>query len=695
MSESSFYNLCHTLQQIRQTRGTSAKIRQCADYLQALRQAEDIRRAAQFIGEGAFPSNSGKRASVGGRTSGLAAASFCELDYDAVFKPTRTAVGSSSEAIEKLMAATPAGRSKRSPRPVSLSGMQQHFEELRTASNREEKIARLCHVWSRLHPVEVKYMIRMMGQGSLRIGFESRSLVQSIAKAFGSDPEAVRYAHMVTGSIGETAVMAFEHRLDDARFRLFHPLSFMLASPIDTDNPPDLRDYVAEEKFDGMRCQLHVDGETVRLFSRDRNDITPSFPDVTRFFTDLERKDVERSLNVAEREAAEREAEERKAAEQETLLQETPMPPPLMPNSPPTSVPTSPPPLSLLPPMVLDGELVVFKDERIQPFQMLQKRMGRKKPGARTLADYPVRFVAYDLLFFDGRPLFHEPLTVRRALLEDTAGKYGLMVSRQFELQTPAEGLGKGGAGSHQPDTKKKEKDGTSIDAGSGMNLDNASETSMAETRQPDNFPAETRPPDKSPPRHTLDQLFERALARGNEGLMLKKRTSIYEYGQRRNSWLKVKRPGGSLDTVMMYAHAGSGKRGGTYSDFTLGISVREDERFEEEFIPIGKAYGGYTDNELKVLNEEIRKLTVERYGPTLALRPGIVVELEFDDIQINKRTKAGYTLRFPRFRAIRWDLSPGDADTLRDVERLVEEKLSRQPLDQREGGSLLRFDLD
>ena len=143
-----------------------------------------------------------------------------------------------------------------------------------------------------------------------------------------------------------------------------------------------------------------------------------------------------------------------------------------------------------------------------------------------------------------------------------------------------------------------------------------------------------------------------------------------------------------------MYAHAGSGKRGGTYSDFTLGISVREDERFEEEFIPIGKAYGGYTDNELKVLNEAIRKLTVERYGPTLALRPGIVVELEFDDIQINKRTKAGYTLRFPRFRAIRWDLSPGDADTLRDVERLVEEKLSRQPLDQREGGSLLRFDL-
>ena len=143
-----------------------------------------------------------------------------------------------------------------------------------------------------------------------------------------------------------------------------------------------------------------------------------------------------------------------------------------------------------------------------------------------------------------------------------------------------------------------------------------------------------------------------------------------------------------------MYAHAGSGKRGGTFSDFTLGISVREDERYEEEFVPIGKAYGGYTDEELRMLNRRIKELTVERYGPTVGLRPGIVVELEFDGIQINPRTKAGYTLRFPRFRAIRWDLSPEDADTLADVERMVDGKLARTPLMQREDGSLLRFDL-
>jgi DNA ligase-1 len=185
-----------------------------------------------------------------------------------------------------------------------------------------------------------------------------------------------------------------------------------------------------------------------------------------------------------------------------------------------------------------------------------------------------------------------------------------------------------------------------------------------------------------------VEELFQRALNHGNEGLMLKKKKSTYEYGQRRKSWLKVKKPGGSFDTVIMYAHAGSGKRGGTYSDFTLGISVKEDERYEEEFIPIGKAYGGYTDEELKKMNRKVKELTVERYGPTLGLLPELVVEIEFDDIQVNKRTKAGYTLRLPRFKSIRWDLGPSDVNTLQDVERLYRKKLENEPLSQNENPS-------
>ena len=187
-----------------------------------------------------------------------------------------------------------------------------------------------------------------------------------------------------------------------------------------------------------------------------------------------------------------------------------------------------------------------------------------------------------------------------------------------------------------------------------------------------------------------LEERFDRALENGNEGLMLKRRDSLYEFGQRGRAWRKVKQPAGSIDTVMLYAHAGSGRRGGSYSDFTLGVSVRDDPRFEEAYVPIGKAYGGYTDRELRELNRRIRSLITARYGPTVALEPGIVVELEFDQIMVNRRTKAGLSLRFPRFRAIRWDLAPEDADTLEHVERMVREAGGRRNRRQTEEAAFI-----
>lgn len=566
-----FNKLCHTIQKIRETRGSNAKISLCARYFQSLQSEDDLKLAAQFIGEGAFANVTGKRASVGSRTSGLAAADFCEIDYDLVFKPCRTATGSSSETIEKLMGATPAAREKRTPEYLSLQEVRVIFEKLFTASSRADKQELLLNAWSKMKPVEIKYFIRMMGQGSLRIGFETRSVISAVAKAFNQETETVRYAHMITGSIGLTAVMAKNNRLDEATFKLFHPLAFMLASPIESRAVDNLNEYLAEEKFDGMRCQAHIAGNEIKLFSRDLNDITHSFPDVVSFFE-----------------------------------------------------------LKSIPPVVLDGEICVYKDQTILPFQLLQKRMGLKNPSKKILQKYPVLFIAYDLLYADGVPIFDWPLTKRRKALKKLSDVYQIPITTQFDVN---------------------------------------------------NF-------------EHLDELFNLALAHGNEGLMLKKKDSVYEYGQRRKSWLKVKKPGGTLDTVMMYAHAGSGKRGGTYSDFTLGVSVKEDERYEEEFIPIGKAYGGYTDIELTKMNKKIKELTVEKYGPTLGLLPGLIIEIEFDDIQVNKRTKAGYTLRFPRFKAIRWDLSPSDTNRLKDVEKLFEEKINKERLSQDQNPSFL-YDLE
>lgn len=562
-----FLQLAETAQQIAETRSTNAKIRICAQYFGKIDQDEVLSLAAQYLGEGAFSSVSGKRASVGSRTYSTCAAEFCEIDYEKVFKPCKNALGSASEAIEKLMNNLEAARNKRSYSNLSLTDVKDIFDQLYKASSRVEKQKILWDTWTKMEPVEIKYFLRILGQGSLRIGFETRSVISALAKAFGKKVERVRYAHMISGSIGRTAVLCRHNNLDEAVFQLFHPLSFMLASPIGDSGPDNLELYIAEEKFDGMRAQVHIAGQQVEIYSRDLNDITQSFPEIVQFFLSRD-----------------------------------------------------------LPDLVLDGEICVYKEGEILPFQLLQKRMGRKKPGKKIMTQYPVLFISYDLLYYDDQPVFEHTLTERRRLLERLSKKHHFPVTNQFDIDSNEQ----------------------------------------------------------------VEELFDRALARGNEGLMLKKKDSRYEYGQRRKSWLKVKKPGGTLDTVIMYAHAGSGKRGGYYSDFTLGISVKEDERYEEEFIPIGKAYGGYTDEEMKRLNDRIKDLTVEKYGPTLGLIPEIMVEIEFDDIQVNKRTKANYTLRLPRFKAIRWDLGPKDADTLKDVERMYQEKIDSDRLKQDKNPSFL-----
>ncbi|MCH8523087.1 MAG: ATP-dependent DNA ligase [Balneolales bacterium] len=577
MSTSShFYEFARVAQELAETRRTTDKVRLCAAYLQTLTEDADLDRAVRFLGEGAFSTTSGRRAAIGHRTMAVCAATFLEIDYELVFRPSRIATGSASETIEKLMENLDVARTKRRVDVrLSLNDVEQRFETLAALRKREDKEAFLMEVWRDLSPMEIKYFLRVLGGGSLRIGFETRSILNAIAEAFNCDAETIRYTHMITGSLGKTAVMARNRTLEKARFTLFQPIAFMLASPVESRATEDISAYIAEEKFDGMRCQLHVSHENVMLFSRDLNDISASFPEITEIYTGKN-----------------------------------------------------------LPPTVLDGEICVFRENTIQSFQQLQKRMGVKKPSQKLLKQHPVIFVAFDVVYAEpqvasaednaGRihgdgTLFEMPLGLRRQILEALCTQYQIPLVDQETIQSQED----------------------------------------------------------------IDRLFERALSHGNEGLILKHKDSPYEFGQRKKSWLKVKKPGGSLDTVILYATAGSGKRGGTYSDFTLGIRVSDDERYEQDFVPIGKAYGGYTDDELKKLNAAIKPLVRERFGPTLSIEPHIVVEIEFDEIQLNKRTKAGYTLRFPRFRAIRWDKSPRETDSLAEVERLFNEKADKKRIPQ------------
>ncbi len=560
-----FQQWAENAQKIAEAPDAPAKVALCANYFRSLHSDTNIRLAAQFLGEGPMPALSEKRATVGSRTYSTCAARFCEVDYEKVLKPCKKALGSASEAIEKLMENIEAAREKRVPANLSLVDISESFMKLSERSTRAGKQEILRSIWCRMTPVEIKFYIQILSQKSPGIGLSEQQLITALTNAFDQETKEVRYTHMITGSLGKTAVLCKKDALNEAQFTLFHPLPFMFASK---NNPVhNLNPYVAEEKFSGLRTQVHVSGQKVKLYSDSGDDISRSFPDIVQFFAKRE-----------------------------------------------------------LPQTVLDGEICVFKNNEIHPSQILHKRLKHTSSSEKVRNKLPVLFIACDVLYAHPQPTINQPLTERRTKLEALAEKYHFPISNQFPVT----------------DEEK------------------------------------------------INELTRRAVARGNEGLILKDRNSKYNPDQPDTAWITIKNPAGSLHTVIMYAHTAGGSGGKNYSNFTLGIRVTEDERYKEEFIPIGKTEIRCPDDKIQQFHKRIEELTVEKYGPTLGLIPEIVVELKFDDIQVNKRTKANYKLKLPRFKKIRWDLGPDDTDTLETVEQLYRQKIDRDRLKQDKNPSFL-----
>jgi DNA ligase-1 len=163
-----------------------------------------------------------------------------------------------------------------------------------------------------------------------------------------------------------------------------------------------------------------------------------------------------------------------------------------------------------------------------------------------------------------------------------------------------------------------------------------------------------------------LAALRDGARTRGIEGLMLKRADSAYVAGRPRGPWFKWKRGALTLDAVLMYAQRGHGKRSSFYSDYTFGAWRGN------ELVPVGKAYSGYTDEELRRLDRWVRDNTVRRWGPVREVSPGLVLEVAFDSVHRSTRHKSGVALRFPRIHRIRWDKPAREADTLASLEKLL-----------------------
>ncbi|RYB03310.1 cisplatin damage response ATP-dependent DNA ligase [Lichenibacterium ramalinae] len=268
----------------------------------------------------------------------------------------------------------------------------------------------------------------------------------------------------------------------------------------------------------------------------------------------------------------------------------------------------------------LDGELLVVIDGRVQPFSSLQQRLNRKTVSAKTIAQYPIHCRVYDLLVADGEDLRALPFADRRRRLEAFVAA----------IDDPRVDL--------SPVVPFAD-----WDALAGIRSDPAAHGAGDD-------------------------------ADAIEGLMLKRRDSPYVPGRPKGLWYKWKRQPFNVDAVMMYAQRGHGKRASFYSDYTFG--VWKDGPEGEVLVPVGKAYSGFTDQELVKLDRFVRNNTVKRFGPVREVvhtrEEGLVLEILFEGLNRSTRHKSGVAMRFPRVARIRWDKPTAEADRFDVLEKML-----------------------
>ena len=267
---------------------------------------------------------------------------------------------------------------------------------------------------------------------------------------------------------------------------------------------------------------------------------------------------------------------------------------------------------------VIDGELLVLRDGQVASFGDLQQRLNRKTADAKLMAAFPAGVRAYDLLLEGESDLRALPFAERRTRLE------------AFVAAIPS----------------------PRIDLSPLQAFETWEE--LATLRA-------------DPPQGDASRA---------EGLMLKRWDSLYVAGRPKGPWFKWKRDPHLIDAVLMYAQRGHGKRSGVYSDYTFGV-WRESGDGQRSLTPVGKAYFGFTDEELKRLDAFVRENTVERFGPVRSVRAdqdaGLVLEVAFEGLQRSTRHKSGLAMRFPRVHRIRWDKPPREADELASLEKMLD----------------------
>jgi DNA ligase 1 len=521
----------------------------------------------------------------------------------------------------------------------------------------------------------------------MRIGVKQSLVEEAIAIAANAPVEAVRRAVMLEADLAGAVRRAFEGTLGEARMRLFHPLGFMLASPVETpeeaverftekpamakakkpkrgkkvkeeeeslrravERDPERETNVAvavearseaavtasvaqrfdadaeefrdapvedvigvtnsrseeletvgatasqgveaflEDKYDGMRAQVHC-GDAgqpgrVAIYSRNREDVTESFPELEEAFAKV-RPDQDG-------------------------------------------------------PLIFDGEILGWDLEqaRALPFAVLGQRIGRKRVSNGWRQQVPVVFIAFDLMYAGGELLLEVPLRERRNKLE--------MV---------VEGLVERVVSPVIVDERARESQ-TVLFAGT--------ESAAVERLM-------ISPSRLVESAEDIDRAYADARARANEGVMLKAAGSVYQPGRRGLAWLKLKRELATLDVVVTGAEFGHGKRAGILSDYTFAVRGSGGE-----LLNVGKAYSGLTDPEIAEMSAWMMEHTLEDQGYFRTVGPLMVLEVAFNNIMRSGRHASGFALRFPRILRIRTDKPVSEIDTLERVEEIYQSQVDK-----------------
>ncbi|WP_426117546.1 ATP-dependent DNA ligase [Pseudomonas sp. DSP3-2-2] len=466
--------------------------------------------------------------------------------------------------------------------------MEEHLLPLRGLPP-EELAERLSSFWTQLDRVSLMVCIKLI-TGSFRVGVSKLLVTRALAAL--ADIDSKRVAQRLVGytdlshrptAAGFLKLIAAESEDEHAQ-RGGQPYPFFLAhalqQPVDQfENllgPVD--DWQVEWKWDGIRAQVVKREGRLWLWSRSEELVTDRFPELHALAQSLPDGTVIDGEIVVWR-----------APQSET---------------------------------VADGEFALSSEElvgsgpaqpSVQPFALLQQRIGRKTLGKKILEEVPVVVLAYDLLEWEGHDWRSRPQHERRAQLEKVIATCNSPVLLPSPVLT----------GKDWADLQKQREASRSL---------------------------------------------------GVEGMMLKAREALYGVGRTKDMgvWWKWKVDPFSVDAVLIYAQRGHGRRASLYSDYTFAVWDGPPQSSERTLVPFAKAYSGLTDEEMRKVDAIIRKTTVEKFGPVRSVTPSLVFELGFEGIALSKRHKSGIAVRFPRMLRWRQDKPVAEADSLSTLQDLL-----------------------